>query len=367
MARAKTLTPDEMAALVTEVRAGGRRRDRALERILAAHEPIIRIASTGMARGGVEPEDALQTCRMLAWQALQGWNPDGGASPGTWIAHRLRGGSLHDQVVRQRAAAVRMPLTSSWRKGLSRYRDAVAAFEAARGRPPEPGEVKRICEAAGIDHSVIEQIQNLSAPALRLDQPVVAFGDDGARTNLGDTLADERTGEDVLLDRLEDEERRAKMERCMSALDPRDRDILRARFGLDTGEPERLEVIAKRHGVTRARIGQILERAVVDLRAEMTGRPRAEVREEARRAHPEEGLTPRLIVLDLSGAVQAGLPGIGENAPAPAAQAAPTRRRAPRARRARPRPQDARQSCLLALLAGATPDDAMAGSISLAA
>ena len=52
----------------------------------------------------------------------------------------------------------------------------------------------------------------------------------------------------------------------MAGLRPRDREILRLRFGFETGEVETLETVAKRYGITRERVRQLEMHAVSLLR-----------------------------------------------------------------------------------------------------
>jgi RNA polymerase sigma factor (sigma-70 family) len=349
MARARTLAPGELKALSEDVRAGGARRERALARLLAAHEPIIKTAAGLAWRAGVEQDDALQMCRMIAWKALLRWNPDhaGGASPGTWISHALRAGNLHEQILTLRAAPVRPPMSSDWKRAAARWGALAREFRGIKGRDPDDAEIDQICHAVGIDPEVVRDLQRLAAPAASLDAPIRSgqTGDDGG--TLSDVLADERAGEDVVLERLETEERRRLLENALARLEPRDAEVLRARFGLDgSGVAEPLETIAARLGVSKERVRQLLDRAMVRLRAEMTGEARAAV------AASLQAWAPVITPVDLSKAYQAGLPGIGEDRP-PARPAAP-RERPAKARRPRSRPQDPRQACLLAWMGAAS-------------
>lgn len=57
-----------------------------------------------------------------------------------------------------------------------------------------------------------------------------------------------------------------KMWAAIDSLSERDRRVLIARWGLDGGDPETLDVVAERQGVTRERIRQIESRAIRTLR-----------------------------------------------------------------------------------------------------
>ena len=56
------------------------------------------------------------------------------------------------------------------------------------------------------------------------------------------------------------------LDAAMENLSQRDREILRLRFGFETGEVETLEKVAKRYGITRERVRQLEMHAVSMLR-----------------------------------------------------------------------------------------------------
>ena len=57
-----------------------------------------------------------------------------------------------------------------------------------------------------------------------------------------------------------------EIQRLLSPLDEREREILRLRFGLDRGEPRTLEEVGEHFNLTRERIRQIEARAMSKLR-----------------------------------------------------------------------------------------------------
>ena len=55
--------------------------------------------------------------------------------------------------------------------------------------------------------------------------------------------------------------------RALGALSPREESVIRLRFGIGQGEPMTLEEVGRTLGVTRERIRQIEEKALMKLRA----------------------------------------------------------------------------------------------------
>ena len=92
-----------------------------------------------------------------------------------------------------------------------------------------------------------------------LDRPV---GDDDSV--LSDFVEDESAESPYEL--AETEENARRVEEILSKLSPRERDILRMRFGFEGDEKSTLEVVGQRFGVTRERIRQIEAKALKRLR-----------------------------------------------------------------------------------------------------
>ena len=67
-------------------------------------------------------------------------------------------------------------------------------------------------------------------------------------------------------DRVEEAEMRDRLSSCLSLLDERETEIVRAYFGLGGDEPRTLEEIGDSLGVTRERVRQLRNRALAKLR-----------------------------------------------------------------------------------------------------
>lgn len=125
-----------------------------------------------------------------------------------------------------------------------------------RGREPSPEE---IAERAGLPLDKVRVISELSLEPLSLDAPVGEEGD----TRFGDLLAgEEPRADDVIAKRRLVEQTRD----LLASLDPREREVLRRRYGLDGDEDETLEEIGQSFSLTRERIRQIEAKALAKLR-----------------------------------------------------------------------------------------------------
>ena len=92
------------------------------------------------------------------------------------------------------------------------------------------------------------------------------MGDDGSES-VAEVVADERT--ETPYRRLEEKGDESLINEVLPTLDAREQEILRVRFGLDGGEGQTLEELGVKFGVTRERIRQIQELALVKLRGKI--------------------------------------------------------------------------------------------------
>jgi len=140
---------------------------------------------------------------------------------------------------------------------LARVQKAQARLELKYGRPATLAELGAEVEMP--EDKLIEALRFRAEP-LSLSEPLREDGD----AELGDVVED-RSAEspfEVAAVALLPEE----IQRLLSPLDEREREILRLRFGLDRGEPRTLEEVGEHFNLTRERIRQIEARAMSKLR-----------------------------------------------------------------------------------------------------
>jgi DNA-directed RNA polymerase sigma subunit (sigma70/sigma32) len=107
---------------------------------------------------------------------------------------------------------------------------------------------------------VIGELLRHATDPISLDTPIGTDGD----TALGDIVADlnSSTPFELVAQGLMGEE----IEKLLSPLDEREREILRLRYGLDRGDPRTLEEVGDVLHLTRERIRQIERQALSKLR-----------------------------------------------------------------------------------------------------
>jgi RNA polymerase primary sigma factor len=129
------------------------------------------------------------------------------------------------------------------------------------GREPTPEE---LAQHTGVPARKVRLILESSRKPLSLETPI---GDD---SELGDFLEDK--GAESPNDNLITQDLTTQVERALSTLSPKEKEILRLRFGIGEGGEHTLEEVGRRFSVTRERIRQIETKALRKLRHPLRGR-----------------------------------------------------------------------------------------------
>jgi len=129
------------------------------------------------------------------------------------------------------------------------------------GREPTPEELAR---RTGVPAQKVRLILESSRKPLSLETPI------GEDSQLGDFLEDKGTGSPN--DSLITQDLTTQVERALSTLSPKEKKILRLRFGIGEEGEHTLEEVGRRFSVTRERIRQIETKALRKLRHPLRGR-----------------------------------------------------------------------------------------------
>jgi len=106
----------------------------------------------------------------------------------------------------------------------------------------------------------VRDLKRISVDPLSLDSPL-REGEDAV---LADVIEDQNV--EAPVDIAERNMLTSAIEDALDDLNPRERDLLRMRFGLDDGQPRTLEEVGREFGVTRERIRQIETKTLAKLR-----------------------------------------------------------------------------------------------------
>ena len=154
---------------------------------------------------------------------------------------------------------VRVPLNRT--ADLSRLGRTTTLLKEKLGRMPTTEELAR---ATGLTPEAVRSLSALNSEAVRLDHPtrdgdgnerIERFAADQEGTDAG-TMANSQTQD---------------IEAALAVLPARDAKVLRLYFGIEDGQSRTLEEIGRMMGVTRERIRQLRDRALIRLREGETG------------------------------------------------------------------------------------------------
>ena len=129
------------------------------------------------------------------------------------------------------------------------------------GREPTPEE---LAQRTGVPAKKVRLILESSRKPLSLETPI------GEDSELGDFLEDKSAGSPN--DSLLSQDLTSQVERALATLSPKEKEILRLRFGIGEEGEHTLEEVGKRFAVTRERIRQIEAQALRKLRHPLRGR-----------------------------------------------------------------------------------------------
>ena len=129
------------------------------------------------------------------------------------------------------------------------------------GREPTPEE---LAKRTGVPAKKVRLILESSRKPLSLETPI------GEDSELGDFLEDKSAGSPN--DTLMGQDLTTQVERALATLSPKEKEILRLRFGIGEEGEHTLEEVGKRFAVTRERIRQIEAKALRKLRHPLRGR-----------------------------------------------------------------------------------------------
>jgi RNA polymerase primary sigma factor len=129
------------------------------------------------------------------------------------------------------------------------------------GREPTPEE---LAQRTGVPAKKVRLILESSRKPLSLETPI------GEDSELGDFLEDKSAGSPN--DSLLNQDLTTQVDRALATLSPKEKEILRLRFGIGEEGEHTLEEVGKRFAVTRERIRQIEAKALRKLRHPLRGR-----------------------------------------------------------------------------------------------
>jgi RNA polymerase nonessential primary-like sigma factor len=266
--RAPLFTPEEEYAMAVRASGGDfAARQSMIERNLRL---VVSIAKNYLGRG-LPLTDLIEEGNLGLMHATGKFEPERGFRFSTYASWWIR--QAIERAIMHQARLVRLPVhVVRELNQVLRARRALEGERALAGQTDDrPVRVERIADKLGRPVQEVADLLRYAEQPASLDAPRdLARDGDGSGESLLDGVASD--GHDDPEDTLLHHELESLVESELLELSKREREVLTGRFGLYNREPETLEALAERLGLTRERVRQIQQEALSKLKRHMQRR-----------------------------------------------------------------------------------------------
>ncbi len=260
--RAALLTPEQEFDTAMRARAGDfEARQAMIEHNLRL---VVSIAKNYLGRG-LPMSDLIEEGNLGLMHSIGKFEPERGFRFSTYASWWIR--QSIERAIMHQARLVRLPVHVV--RDLNQVLKARRALEAAGRFDGRDGQVHVEDVAAFVGRPVqeVSDLLRYAEQPTSLDAPLDRSQPEGHSDSLLDSVADDGAADPMAL------ALSAEVEHLLACgldgLNDREREVLAGRYGLRDREPETLEVLAERLSLTRERIRQIQQEALVKLKRQM--------------------------------------------------------------------------------------------------
>jgi len=253
----KLLTVEEEKDLAELIKnSNGSKKQEAKNLFIASNLRLVIKIARSYENLGLDLEDLISEGNIGLVSAVDRFDPKKGAKfstyAGFWIRQRImRALSNHSSIIRMPCYLKQLYLN---------YLKYLEAYQEKHDKKPS---IKEISKFLNITEKKVKEMLEAASAIISLDCKI-------SEDNDGDTYAevikDEKS--DDPLKCLSTKNTTEVIDRALQELDPRERKIIRKRFGLDGDKPNTLEEIGVMFSVTRERIRQIERVALLKFKKE---------------------------------------------------------------------------------------------------
>jgi RNA polymerase primary sigma factor len=244
------LTPEQEVVLAERIHKGDEEARKTM--ILANLRLVVKIAQD-YARYGLPLLDLISEGNIGLMKAVERFDPKKGGKLSTYAAWWIK--QAIKRALANQSKTIRLP--AHLVDKISRMRRVERELQERLGRAPTDAE---IAEELGVDEATVSHWHLVALQPRSLDSPITE--DDSA--TFGEIIGDESA---VTPDEaLSDTQLLKELELLIRYLPRREREILKYRYGLGGVQPETLEEVGRRFGITRERVRQLQLEAEAKLR-----------------------------------------------------------------------------------------------------
>jgi len=244
------ITAEEEVALARRIKTGDKI---ALEKLTKANLRFVVSVSKQYQNQGLSLPDLINEGNLGLIKAAQRFDETRGFKFISYAVWWIRQSIL--QALAEQSRIVRLPLNQVG--SLNKLRKATSKLEQELERPPSEAEIAEKLEIP--DHKV-KATMRISTRYVSMDAPLLS-DEDSKFLDFFIPTDTEDTDEPLLKKSLGDE-----IQRSLSSLDQKERDIINMYYGIGKNYSQTLEEIGAKYNLTRERVRQIKEKAIRRLR-----------------------------------------------------------------------------------------------------
>ncbi|RMH31217.1 MAG: RNA polymerase sigma factor RpoD/SigA [Candidatus Hydrogenedentota bacterium] len=248
----KVLTREEEVELFRRLEAGD---ETAREEIVAANLRFVVKIALKYAGRGIPISDLVQEGNIGLLEVVDKFDYRRGYRFSTYAAFWIR--QAIEVAVRKQCHMIRLPIRKS--RLLGHVTEAVQNFVHAHGRQPTTRELALLLD---VDEQKLAELLQVRDAVISLDAELSKSDDEP--TGLYTILRDTRTVSPA--DQFAEREKAELVQKALATLSPRERSILKLRFGLGAREDNSLRATSKVVGLSQEGVRRIERRALSKLR-----------------------------------------------------------------------------------------------------
>ena len=258
IAKTELLTREQELELAEKIKQGDKK---ARSLMIRANLRLVVKIAQDYANYGLPLSDLISEGNIGLMKAVERFDPEKGGKLSTygswWIKQSIK------RALANQSKTIRLPVHMVDK--ISRMRRISNMLAEALGREPTDSE---LAEELGIPRTKLAMLKQASQRPASLDAPI---GEDEG-SDYSDIIGDEKAIDPALA--LESKSMHNQIDDLLANLDERETRIIDARFGLNGQKPRTLEEIGLEFGVTRERIRQLQNVALVKMRKSLLKKDR---------------------------------------------------------------------------------------------
>ncbi len=244
------LTPEEEIDLAAKIKKGDKE---ARAKMIRSNLRLVVKIAHDYGNLGLPLLDLISEGNIGLMKAVERFDPAKGGKLSTYAAWWIK--QSIKRALANQSKTIRLPVHLVDK--ISKMRRVALQMSEELGREPTDDE---LAEEVGLSSAKVSQLKTVSIRPASLDAPI----SDDDTTEFGEIVGDMEAL--TPFEQLRDSNLRDEVSDLLAVLDEREKKIIFSRFGLDGGKAKTLEEVGKKFGVTRERIRQLQNIALMKLR-----------------------------------------------------------------------------------------------------